>query len=103
MSKESPGWPSVRVLGQDFQLFTCIQRGDWCGLHCAHRATTVLSWGLSEQEGWLPAPLNSLCGLETQFRLHSFTDKKFQKRLIGDISLVGQRLELIQKRFRQPE
>ena len=25
-------------------------------LHCAHRATTALSWGLCEQEGWLPAP-----------------------------------------------
>ena len=24
--------------------------------HCAHRATTVLSWGLCEQEGWLPTP-----------------------------------------------
>ena len=23
-------------------------------IHCAHRATTVLSWGLCEQERWLP-------------------------------------------------
>jgi len=30
------------------RLFLCIQRGGWCGLHCAHRATTVLSWGLCE-------------------------------------------------------
>jgi hypothetical protein len=29
-------------------LFTRIQRGGWCGLHCAHRATTALSWGLCE-------------------------------------------------------
>ena len=25
-------------------------------IHCAHRATTALSWGLCEQEGWLPVP-----------------------------------------------
>ncbi len=25
-----------------------IQRGGWCALHCAHHATTVLSWGLCE-------------------------------------------------------
>src|SRR5436853_1319488 len=30
------------------QLFTRIQRGGWCGLHCAHRATTASSWGLCE-------------------------------------------------------
>src|SRR2546423_14963299 len=30
------------------RLFLCIKRGGWCGLHCAHRATTVLSWGLCE-------------------------------------------------------
>jgi len=29
-------------------LLTNIQRGGWYGLHCAHRATTVLSWGLCE-------------------------------------------------------
>jgi len=29
-------------------LLTNIRRGGWCGLHCAHRATTVLSWGLCE-------------------------------------------------------
>ena len=28
-------------------------------LHCAHRATTVLSWGLCEQEGHLIAPFPS--------------------------------------------
>ena len=37
-------------------LFTCIQRGGWCGLHCAHRATTALSWGLCEHKGHLTAP-----------------------------------------------
>ena len=29
-------------------LLTNIRQGGWCGLHCAHRATTVLSWGLCE-------------------------------------------------------
>ena len=29
-------------------LFTRIQRGGWCDLHCAHRATTASSWGLCE-------------------------------------------------------
>jgi hypothetical protein len=29
-------------------VLTRIQRGGWCGLHCAHRATTALSWGLCE-------------------------------------------------------
>jgi len=28
------------------------QAGDWTVLHCAHRATTALSWGLCEHEGW---------------------------------------------------
>ena len=32
-------------------------------LHCAHRATTALSWGLCEQEGWQGLPLpTSLLG-----------------------------------------
>ena len=30
------------------QLFTRTQQGGWYGLYCAHRATTVLSWGLCE-------------------------------------------------------
>jgi len=29
-------------------LLTHIQQGSWCGLYCAHRATTALSWGLCE-------------------------------------------------------
>ena len=29
-------------------------------LDCAHRATTVSSWGLCEQEGHLATPLSSL-------------------------------------------
>jgi len=38
------------ILLADFSspLFTRIQRGGWCGLHCAHRATTASSWGLCE-------------------------------------------------------
>ncbi len=33
----------------DFSLlFTRIRRDSWYGLHCAHRATTALSWGLCE-------------------------------------------------------
>ena len=34
------------------------QAGDWTVLHCAHRATTVLSWGLCEHEGWSSYPLH---------------------------------------------
>jgi hypothetical protein len=30
--------------------FIRIQRGSWCGLHCAHRATTDLSWWLWSTE-----------------------------------------------------
>lgn len=42
-------YPLLRALTERFTLlFTRIQRGGWCGLHCAHRATTVLSWGLCE-------------------------------------------------------
>src|SRR5437016_4489471 len=29
-------------------LFTRIQRGGWCDLHCAHRATTASPWALCE-------------------------------------------------------
>jgi len=29
-------------------LLTHIQRGGWCGLYCAHRATTASPWGLCE-------------------------------------------------------
>jgi hypothetical protein len=59
--------------------------------------------GLCEQEGWLPALSHSLGVLNLQLCLHSFEHKELQERLIGDIALVGQRLELIQKRFWQPE
>ena len=58
-----------------------------------------LSWGLCEQKGSLPAHSHSLDCLEIQFCLHSFKYKEFQECLVGDISLVGQCLELIQKRF----
>ena len=34
------------------------QAGDWTVLHCAHRATTALSWGLCEREGWSSCPLH---------------------------------------------
>jgi hypothetical protein len=50
-------------------LFTRIQRGGWCGLHCAHRATTASSWGLSEHRdhaSCLATPLpSSLAYLST--------------------------------------
>ena len=38
------------ILLADFSspLFTCIQRGGWCGLYRAHRATTASSWGVCE-------------------------------------------------------
>lgn len=48
-------------------LFLAIQQGDWCGLHCAHRATTALSWGLCEHRT-IPvaslSPSRILCFLE---------------------------------------
>ena len=40
--------------------------------------------------------LRYLDSLEMQLCLHSFKQKPFQKLLIGNIALVGQRLELIQ-------
>jgi hypothetical protein len=40
-----------------FQLSTFLSRGvAKVALDCAHRATTVSSWGLCEQEGHLAAP-----------------------------------------------
>jgi hypothetical protein len=38
-----------------------------------------------------------------QLRLYSLKHKELEECLIGDIALVGQCLELIQKRFGQPE
>ena len=38
-----------------------------------------------------------------EFRLDAFVDEEFQERLIRDVSLIRQRLELIQERFRQTE
>ena len=45
----------------------------------------------------MPALSHSLDGLGIKFRLHSFEHKEFEERLIRDIALVGQCLELIQK------
>jgi len=39
-----------------FRFFTFSRGSRQTVLHCAHRATTALSWGLCEQEGWLPVP-----------------------------------------------
>jgi len=86
-----------------FRFFTFSRGSRQTVVHCAHQATTALSWGLCEQEGWLAVPSHSLGCLEMQLRLHSFKYKELQERLIGDIALVGQRLDLIQKRFWQPE
>jgi len=43
-------------------LVTSNKRGGWCGLHCAHRATTASSWGLCEHRdhaSWLATHLPS--------------------------------------------
>src|SRR5262249_51698164 len=46
----------VRASNDHFLILQLLHRGQASRLHCAHRATTVLSWGLCEQEGWLAAP-----------------------------------------------
>ena len=60
---------------------------------------SILTWGLCEQERWLPTLSHSLGGFEMQLCLHSFEHKELQERLVGNIALVGQCFELIQKRF----
>jgi hypothetical protein len=47
--------PPVRHT-KSFRFFTFSRESRQTILHCAHRVTTVSSWGLCEQEGWLPAP-----------------------------------------------
>ena len=52
-------------------LFTRIQRDGWCGLHCAHRATTASSWGLCEHRNHascLATPLPSSFVFEFQMQ-----------------------------------
>ena len=39
-----------------------VRRVVEAALHCAHRATTVSSWRLCEQEGHLTAPRSPTCG-----------------------------------------
>jgi hypothetical protein len=48
--------PLVRASNEALLIPHRLQRGQTTVLHCAHRATTALSWGLCEQEGWLAAP-----------------------------------------------
>jgi hypothetical protein len=49
-----PDVPIARA--KPFRFFTFSRGSRQTVLHCAHRATIALSWGLCEQEGWLPAP-----------------------------------------------
>ena len=45
--------PNVRTSNEG-QLFSCTKRGDWCGLHCAHRPIQMIlpSLLVSPFEGW---------------------------------------------------
>jgi hypothetical protein len=62
--RSSPSIPSHPLSRRDVLLaqtrvfrFLTFPRGSrQTILQCAHRAITVLSWGLCEQEGWLPVP-----------------------------------------------
>ncbi len=75
----------------------------WHSGQCVHARNTIILWKPSKIEVpscvrahvELSCPLRHLGCLEMQLRLHSFEHKKFQEPLIGDIALVGQRLELI--------
>ena len=49
-----------------FRFFTFPRGSRQIILHCAHRATTALSWGLCEQGGWLPAPHLPTCSSAAQ-------------------------------------
>ena len=53
---ESGGFPTFARPLRAFWFFIFYRGSRQTVLHCAHRATTVLSWGLCEQEGWLSAP-----------------------------------------------
>jgi hypothetical protein len=48
--------PRLRASNEALLILHLLKRGQQAVLHCAHRATTVSSWGLCEQEGWWPAP-----------------------------------------------
>ena len=53
----SPGCPPMRVPKRGYPFSLPLFKGAVeVALHCAHRATTVLSWGLCEQEGHPAAP-----------------------------------------------
>ena len=83
----------------------------WHSGQCVHARNSIILWKPSKIE--MPScvrcscrvilPLGRLGGIEMQLRLHSFEHKELQEGLVGNIALVGQRLELIQKRFWQPE
>lgn len=69
-----------------YMLATLLHCGGRQRLKCLHAYDAHVE---------LSCPLRHLGCPEMQLRLHSFEHKKFQERLIGNIALVGQRLELL--------